>query len=163
MDRARMRAGTKLGGSTPRRSGRSGSDGRGRRVLLSALLVWSAVLAGAGLASAAPGAFTDSAAFQSGVPGGTASVDFEALADGTDVSGTTQTVSGVGVTLPGPVFDVLDSTTPLLPLRIVVDAINNPATSGSKSLGVEDAKNFPDGLSTRQPVPRSASPRTVRR
>lgn len=94
--------------------------------------------------AAAPGAFTDPAAFAAAVPGGTATVDFEGLADGAPLSGTTQTPSGAtaGVVLPAPLVDVLDPTGPPLPLRVVADPVDNPTTSGTNSLGVEDPGNF---------------------
>jgi hypothetical protein len=94
------------------------------------------------LATAAPGAFSDAASFMTALASGTTAIDFEALADGADVSGTTQLSMSAGVTLPGPVVDELDPSGPLLPLRVVADAGDNPASSGSRSLGVEDPKNF---------------------
>ncbi|MGH0031842.1 MAG: PEP-CTERM sorting domain-containing protein [Myxococcota bacterium] len=110
------------------------------RTLLALAIALGLARAGA----AAPGAFTDPAAFASAVPGGTTSVDFESFSDGTLLSGTTQTPAGAaaGVVLPGPLADVLDPGGPALPLRVVVDAVDNPASSGTRSLGVEDAGNF---------------------
>ena len=95
-------------------------------------------------ADAAPGAFTDASAFAAALPGGTATIDFEALPDGSPLSSTTQTAAGAGagIVLPAPLVDVLDPSGPPLPLRVVANAGDNPASSGSKSLGVEDPGNF---------------------
>jgi len=93
---------------------------------------------------ATPGAFTDPAAFQAAVPAPTGSVDFETLADGAVVSGTTQTPAGMstGIVLPAPLADVLDPGGPDLELRVVQNGGDNPASSGTRSLGVVDAGNF---------------------
>ncbi len=56
------------------------------RVLLALLLGVCAVVPAA---SAQTGAYTDAAAFAAGAPGPVFTVDFEALADGTIVSGST--------------------------------------------------------------------------
>lgn len=110
------------------------------RALAGTGLLWAL----AGTAAAAPGAFTDRAAFQSAVPGGVATLDFESLPDGAPLSGTTHTPTGsaAGVVLPGPIADVLDPGGAPLALRVVVDPLDNPASSGTRSLGVEDAGNF---------------------
>lgn len=95
-------------------------------------------------AARAAGAFSNKNAFAAAVPGGVATVGFESLAIGTPVSGTTQTAAGAsaGVALPAPIADVLDSGGPALVLKIVGDPVNNPASSGSRSLGVADPGNF---------------------
>jgi len=95
-------------------------------------------------AGAASTAYSDTAPFASAVPGGVASVDFEALSNGTLLSGTTQTAPGAGasIVLPPPVPDVLNSTGPPLQLRVVKNTGDNPASSGSNSIGVDDAGNF---------------------
>lgn len=96
-----------------------------------------------GATAATPGAYTDAAAFAANVPTGVAIVDFESLADGTVLSGSTQTPAGAtdGVVLPGPVPDVL-APGQFLDLRVVANGGDNPASSGSKSLGVVDPGNF---------------------
>ncbi len=95
-------------------------------------------------AARAAGAFSNKNAFAAAIPGGVAAADFESLAIGASVSGTTQTVAGAGagVVLPAPIPDVLDSGGPALMLQIVGDPVNNPASSGSRSLGVADPGNF---------------------
>lgn len=105
-------------------------------VLAIALLVPSA--------ARAAGPFSNENAFAAAVPGGVATIDFESLAIGTSVSGTTQTAAGAsaGVSLPTPIADVLDSGGPALALQIVGDPVDNPASSGSRSLGVPDPGNF---------------------
>lgn len=108
-----------------------------RAVLLSVLL-----FAAVGPAAAAPGAFTTAGAFAAAVPGSVATFDFESVPGGTDVSGTTLAVGVGGITLPGPLADVLDPGGPALSLRVVVDGGDNPASSGSRSLGVGDPGNF---------------------
>ncbi len=118
------------------------------------------VLTHAGGALALPGAYTDAASFAANVPFGAFSADFEALAGGTVVSGTTLTPTGspVGVILPPPLSDVLEPGQQL-DLVVVLDAGDNPASSGSHSLGVVDPGNFnavaagtPIGFSFTQPV-----------
>ncbi len=107
-------------------------------------MVIALVLGFAGIGQASPGAYTDAAGFAAAIPGGVATVDFESLANGAPLSGTTQTPpsAAAGVVLPGPVVDVLDPTGPALSLRVVVDAADNPASSGTRSLGVDDTGNF---------------------
>ena len=97
-----------------------------------------------GVGGASPGAYTNASSFAVANPGGVATVDFDALAPGTPLSNTTQTPpnGAAGVILPAPVADVLDPGGPPLPVRVVVDAANNPASSGTRSLGVDDAGNF---------------------
>jgi hypothetical protein len=97
----------------------------------------------AGRASAAPGAFTSRASFDAAVPGGTVSVDFESLAPGTDVGGSTRTAPGAaaGVVLPPDLLDVLHPAGPPLALHVVAGP-DNPAASGSNSLGTYDPGNF---------------------
>jgi hypothetical protein len=107
------------------------------RVLLAVVLLGL----GAGRGSQA---FTDPVAFAAAVPGGVTSVDFEALAGGTLVSGVTLTPPGAaaGIALPPPLADVLDPTGPPLQLQVVADSGDNPASSGTRSLGVQDPGNF---------------------
>ncbi|MHA7836875.1 MAG: hypothetical protein ACX98W_05380, partial [bacterium] len=96
-------------------------------------------------ATAAPGAFTTPDAFAAANPESLATFDFESIPGGTDVSGTTLVGpdGGTGgITLPGPLADVLDPGGPSLSLRVVADAGDNPASSGSRSLGVGDPGNF---------------------
>jgi hypothetical protein len=95
-------------------------------------------------ALATPGAYTSKTAFLSALPLPAGTVDFESLANGALVSGTTQTPPGgsIGVVLPGPLADVLDPAGPALPLRVVENAVDNPASSGARSLGVVDPGNF---------------------
>jgi hypothetical protein len=98
----------------------------------------------AGLGGAAPcEAFTDPAAFALAV-GGTATLTFESLSGGAVVSGSTQTPPGTsaGIVLPAPLADVLDPGGPALSLIVVADAGDNPAASGTKSLGLDDPGNF---------------------
>lgn len=96
------------------------------------------------VASGASTTFSDEAAFSAAVPDGVEVIDFEALSNGTPLSGTTQTTAGAGagIVLPPPVPDVLDGTGPPLELRVVKNTGDNPASSGSNTLGVEDAGNF---------------------
>jgi len=94
--------------------------------------------------AAAPGAYTNASLFAAAVPGGVSQVDFEGFTDGAVLSGTTQQPPGstAQIVLPGPVADVLDPGGSPLALRVVVDATDNPARSGTRTLGVEDAGNF---------------------
>jgi len=97
-------------------------------------------------AVAAPGAFTTADAFAAAVPDGLTTFDFESIPGGTDVSGATLAVGTGGgpggITLPGPLADVLDPGGLSLSLRVVADTGDNPASSGSRSLGVGDPGNF---------------------
>lgn len=95
-------------------------------------------------ALAMPGAYTDPAAFGAAAPGPLTAVDFESVTPGPPVSSSTLVPPGTttGITLPGPVADVLDAGGPALALVVVEDATNNPALSGVRSLGIEDAGNF---------------------
>jgi hypothetical protein len=113
---------------------------RSKRCVLAVLpLLWIAAPA-----RSAPGAFTDRAAFQTAVPGGVATLDLESFSNGTSLSGTTQAPAGAaaGIVFPGPIADVLDPGGPPLDLRVVVDAVDDPAGSGTRVLGVDDAGNF---------------------
>lgn len=93
--------------------------------------------------AASPGAYADPTAF-SVAAGMTGLVDFEDQHPGSTVSGATFLVSGssLQITLPGPIPDVLDPGGPALDLQIVANGGDNPASSGTRSLGVVDAKNF---------------------
>lgn len=110
----------------------------------SLMFVMLLAVAGAGQVAAAPGAFSDPAVFALNAESDLAVFDFESLANGVPLSGATVTPAGAttGVVLPPPVTDALAPTGPALPLRVVEDALNNPASSGTRSLGVTDAKNF---------------------
>jgi hypothetical protein len=110
--------------------------------LVAVVLLVVLLSAAAGPTAAAPGAFTTVDAFAAAVPDGLATFDFESIPGGTDVSGTTLAVGAGGITLPGPLDDVLDPDGPALSLRVVVDGGDNPASSGSRSLGVGDPGNF---------------------
>ena len=70
-------------------------------------------------------------------------LDFEGLAPGV-VSGATLDVpgSGVGVTLPSSITDVLGGPGETLDLIVVEDTGDNPTTSGIRSLGADDPGNF---------------------
>ncbi len=95
-------------------------------------------------ALAAPGAYTDPATFAAQAPGPAVGLDLEGLAAGSIVSGLTLTTPAtpVGVVLPAAIVDALDPTGPALELRVVADPVENPASSGSQSLGVADPGNF---------------------
>lgn len=58
------------------------------------------------------------------------------------MSGATLAAGSASVTLPDPLPAVLDASGPVLSLRVVADPVDNPAASGSRSLGVEDPDNF---------------------
>jgi hypothetical protein len=95
-------------------------------------------------AAQASGPYTDRTAFEAAVTGATGALDFESHANGAVVSGATLAPPGSvsAIVLPGPISDVLDPSGAPLQLRVVEDSGNNPASSGSKSLGVEDPGNF---------------------
>ncbi len=95
-------------------------------------------------AQATPGAYSDEATFAAAAPGPVQRFDFEALSDGAVVSGSIVTPTGasVGIVLPPAVPDLLDPGGPALDLRVVENAGDNPASSGVRSLGVEDPGNF---------------------
>jgi len=134
---------------TPRPTGRPARTTRKNAIAFAKTLAAAGVLFGllganASPADAAPGAFTTSDAFAAAVPDGLATLDFESITGGTDVSGATLAIGagGGGITLPGPLTDVLDPGGPSLSLRVVADGGDNPASSGSRSLGVGDTGNF---------------------
>jgi len=108
-----------------------------------AIALGLALVAAGAAARAAPGPYTDPATFAANVKGGTADFDFEALAPGTSLSGTTRTPPGAaaGIVLPPALADVLDPMGPALDLR-VVEGADNPAGSGARSMGVADPGNF---------------------
>lgn len=120
--------------------GRDSVPGSVRRLALALAMVFASATS----LHAAPGSFTTPAAFAAAVPGAITSVDFDSLAGGTPLSGTTQTApgAGAGIVLPGPVDDVLDPSGPALALQVVSDGGDNPTTSGAHSLGADDPGNF---------------------
>lgn len=87
--------------------------------------------------------FTDQSAFLSALPGSGGVLNFDTLAGGTDLSGTTQTVTGgpgTGIIFPTFVSDYQGTT---LHLQVVANASNNnPTTSNPNSLGTDDTGNF---------------------
>lgn len=76
-------------------------------------------------------------------PGPVGTLDFEAIGPGTDLSGTTQSVTGglgTGIEFPAISFDFQG-----FPTRFQVTqniAGSNPTTSGRNSLGTDDSGNF---------------------
>ena len=139
----------RLGGSLGRAAGAKALPFA--KALTSAGLLAVLLCAPTDPAAAAPGAFTTVDAFAAAVPDALATFDFESIPGGTDVSGTNLAVGIGGITLPGPLAEVLDPGGPALSLRVVVDGGDNPASSGSRSLGVGDPGNF-DALTAGTPL-----------
>lgn len=119
------------------------------------LAVWAAlaVLLAPNPGIAAPGAFTREDTFAASVPTGLARVDFEAFGAGTELSGALLTAAGAsaGISLPAGLPDVLDPARPRLELVVVEDPVDSPASSGRRSLGLEDPGNF-DAIPSGEPL-----------
>lgn len=88
--------------------------------------------------------FTDEATFLAALPGPAGVLDFDSLAGGTLLSGSTQNVSGgpgTGIIFPASIPDIL-SPPDTLDLIVVADSGDNPTSSGGNSLGADDPGNF---------------------
>lgn len=87
--------------------------------------------------------FTDKNAFLTALPGPAGVLDFDSLAGGTILSGTTQTVTGgpgTGISFPASVTHWQNLTHQL---QVVANVGNsNPTTSNPNSLGADDTGNF---------------------
>ncbi len=106
---------------------------------------------------AAGTAYSDKAAFLTAVPGPASTLDFESLAPGADLSGASVTVGSVSITFPLEVDDVAGDPGDKLNLRVVDDVGDNPTTSPTQSLGVDDIGNF-DTLIAGCEIPLTFSP-----
>ncbi|MFO1428900.1 MAG: hypothetical protein U1F76_01975 [Candidatus Competibacteraceae bacterium] len=88
--------------------------------------------------------FTDKTTFLNALPGPAGVLNFDSLAGGTILSGTTLTVTGgpgTGITFP-VVDDILGNPRDKLNLIVVMDNGNNPTTSNPNSLGTDDPANY---------------------
>lgn len=87
--------------------------------------------------------FTDKNAFLTALPGPAGVLDFDSLAGGTILSGTTQTVTGrpgTGISFPASVTDWQNISHQLQVVANVSN--NNPTTSNPNSLGTDDTGNY---------------------
>lgn len=88
--------------------------------------------------------YTDKTAFVAALPGPAGVLDFDGLAGGTILTGTTQNVvggPGTGIIFPASIPDLLDPPN-TLDLVVVTDAGDNPTTSPANSIGAQDPANF---------------------
>lgn len=88
--------------------------------------------------------FTDQTDFLAALPGPAGVLNFDSLAGGTVLSGSTQNVTGgagTGILFPASIPDILDPPN-TLDLVVVADSGDNPTSSGLNSLGAVDPGNF---------------------